>query len=243
MKKILGLLILLWAIPVATQALTISELRVRSELLLSQDTAAVTKKWSNTELRYWINSGIRLISGLAECIEKQTSVALVAREEEYAMPSDFIRVSSRGVYIFKVGTSQSLDRSTPVGLIPKDGAAFGKEATVGSGGPTMFIDMGRSIKKISLSPYPTVAGDSLKVTYVAYGATYTTDTSSTPCELPEELQEIIPMYVRYRAQKKYVVEGNYWNEFIQELQLIVPTLGPVRQMELPAASPGPGVTP
>ncbi len=197
------------------QALDRYGLRVRAEYALGQDTTATTKYYQEGMLNEWINDGVNYVSELTLCVEKETTLVIVASTTDYDMPSDFIR--ALGVIFAKKGAAVDLDVS-PRGLRRTVGPLVGKEALDRAAGPLTYEDIGKTEKKLRFTPSP-IASDSAFVRYAAYGDALDYDTST--CNLPRAYQLLIPDYAAWKAFAKTRIEPNpYKAMFLENLQIL-----------------------
>jgi hypothetical protein len=197
---------------------TLAGLRAATEHLLGQDTSATQKGWPNAVLNGHVNDAIAFISGIAECIERDTTIILQAGVNDYDAPSTYIRALS--VVIMGTGTVIELDQS-PRGLVLAAGKDVGKAPGGRIFGPNQLQDLGETDKVMRFIPTP-VKTDTAHVHYMAYGKTLTSDTMT--CDLPLRFQTAVPDYAAWDAWKKTRTASLYWENFEKKMSALVPVL-------------------
>ena len=179
-------------VPADAYGTDLQGLRSRTERLLGQDTAADNKDWPDVVLNAWIADGINFVSVAAQCVERETTIVILASTIDYAMPSDFIDIT--GVTFSRAGSAIEMDMSAR-GLSEALPSALGKVSGDRSMGPTQYRDLGPVTKLMRISPTP-VGTDTAKVSYLAYGVALSLDTAT--CDIPLAFQSAVASYAAWK---------------------------------------------
>lgn len=176
-----------------TVAVTLSNARY----MLNEVTAA---RWTDIELRRWINDAQRDIARRIPWYRKKDTASATASTQEHNAPSDCISIME--VSWTQTGTT----RVIPLEQYDFSNVAFTMtpRLTSATGTPRYFYTWGypgTSTFKVNLIPTPTVAGT---LTYHYYGmpADYSTsDTSSTSSNVlvPTGYEDAVTLFVVYTA--------------------------------------------
>lgn len=235
MKRLISAVILSLVLCGSAQGLTLAELRFLTSNKLGQDTAETRKRFDDDAIDAWINAAIRTISKMALCYSKDTTISVVKQKTSYAMPHDYIR--AEGVVLGRKGATEALDLS-PYGIKATAASDMGKGAQ-GTGSvriPNQFQDKGETIRKIVLTPAPSMTFDSATVTYFAYSRELTQDTME--CTLPLAFQMVVPHLAAADAWSNTRQSNPFWAEFLARMELLVPaSVKPVEPENPSATSP------
>lgn len=197
----------------SASAADLAELRKLTKLTLNQDTLATAVNYPNSMIDRWVNDAIKVVSKGAGCVERETTLVVLKDKATYTMPSDYIR--AQGLLLAMTGELVY----QPRGLKARPQSELGSEAGSRVEGPKVFTDKGAKIKKIVLSPAPLLDVDTAVVTYLAYGQTLTTDTST--CDLPDEYLGAVSLYAAWRCwAAKQTGSNPYRDDLFSLLQLL-----------------------
>ena len=178
-----------------TQGDALTQLRQR----LAETTAA---QWTDTELRTWINEGMRDLARRTEALEApKATVAVTAAAQTYSAPTDLLR-------IHRLEYAPSGENRI-IGLEYQDfnnlDQVWFQQQTVTVGDPALYTMWGHPPNtKIILYPTPTKAG-SLYVYYYRIPtdlATTTTADANTTLDVPAGWTDLIIDYAEYRALRR-----------------------------------------
>lgn len=177
-----------------TQAQVVADLRLR----LDESTA---RQWLDTELRGYLNDGMRDIARRAEVLSERASQNIVAGTQEYTAPVDTVKIS-RVEYIDSSGHSYNL---TYRDFNTMDSVWWSSQTTA-QGRPSLFTLWGYPpTLKIILYPKPSESvANGLKVYYYRVPAPLATDGSAaaTAMSVPEGWEDLIVDYAEYMALRK-----------------------------------------
>lgn len=176
-----------------TVAVTIANAR----LMLNEPTA---RRWTDVELRKWINDGQRDIARRIPWYRKSTTGAATASTQQFSFPSDAIRIDH--VSWRQSGTT----RTIPLEEYDHKNVAWtmGAQLTSATGYPAFYWTSGypgTSTFTINLVPIPQVTGI-LTYEYIGMPADYTTsDTSANSSNVlvPLGYEDAITLFVVYSA--------------------------------------------
>jgi len=224
--------ILALAFPWAGQAVTLSGLRYGVMTMMDQDTTLYPRRWTNAELNFWINQAVSFVSDVALCVEKETTLVLVASQTDYAMPSDFIKAKGAMIWDTTSG-STDLDR-TAIGLLIVEEKDLGKQAGDRKYGPYQVVDLGRSLRKIRLAPTP-MADFAVKVSYWGVGRNLTADTNT--CDVPRSFEGVVMLKAASFCWQKLRQSDPYIQAFWIDMQNLVPRLQSPSQTQPQSQTP------
>lgn len=232
MKRVALVLILLLAMTASGQAITLAGLRYAVMTMMDQDTSLTPRRWTNTELNFWINRAIGFVSDVALCVEKETTLVLVPSQTDYNMPSDFIKAKGAMIWDTTSG-SIDLDRSS-VGLLVVEEKDLGKEAGGRVYGPYQVVDLGRSLRKIRFGPTP-MADYTIKISYWGRGRDLTADTMT--CDVPISFEAAVIEKAASLSWQKLRLADPYINNFWIDMQNLVPRLQTPSQVQPQSKAP------
>lgn len=178
----------------ATQAEIITDVRVR----LDEVSASF---WDDSDIRRWINQGLRDVARRCEVLQGSTTVAAVAGTQTYALPTDAIRIyrvefspdGDDGVHELQYEDYNNAD------------ALWGRYKTITQADPYIYTMWGFP-PSLNMTVYPT---PSQAGTFTVYYyklptelAVTTTDDEDTEVDLPAGWEDVIVSYVEYHALRK-----------------------------------------
>lgn len=215
-----GLAIFLFVVPSLAESppLTLEDIRTRTERLLSQDTTdSANDYWTDSEIDDWINDGQAFVAERARCLVRETTIVIVARQDEYNMPSDFISIIStkrtgRGATASEDVSAKGMKRS--------EGADIGATVQDRADGMIEYEDVGQTEAFMRVIPMP-VKGDTVNVKYAAYPDTLSGDASQ--CDLPRSFQNLLPMYAAWKCWAKTRTSVRFREDFFREMTALEPT--------------------
>lgn len=178
-------------------ALTLGELLTQVRDRLAESTAA---QWSDPQLRRWINEGSRDIARRTESLLDRDDVSVTASTQEYAAPTDAIRLhrvewrptGSDQVHALEYRDIQASDE------------IWGTFQEVNEGTPVLYGTWGFPPNlKIRLWPIPSEAG-SLKVFYYRAPTELATDgtADASSVEIWTGWEDVLADYCEFRALRR-----------------------------------------
>lgn len=157
-----------------------------------------TRRFSDSQVRTWINEGIADITRRSECNRTSTTIAVSAGTQEYTGPTDAVRIHM--VQYNRTGDTQKYDLQY---MDVKNMSSIGYtsvETTQGT--PACFWTWGYPPNlKINLYPIPSAAG-SLKVFYYSIPVPLAIDSNSdqnTSVNVPQGWEDLIVDYATYQG--------------------------------------------
>lgn len=200
MPKFKILLILLLA-PVVCQALTLQDIYNRARLAIGEPDSAISY-YTNSELRDYGEDGRNYIESFGIGIVKENKTALVAKQETYDLPSDYLTwlsvwIKTPDSLIHLVNSNQAIVCGRFLGSW--EDVRYPVEFA-------MYLD-----SQIAICPYPLNDIDTLVIKYFATSATLSADTDT--CTLPYRMQLLVT---------NYIVAQCYWkDEKLEAYKLMV----------------------
>jgi hypothetical protein len=178
---------------------TLTTLIAATRSILNETT---TRFFSDAEITTWLNDGCRDIARRAEVIQQfNTSVAAVAAQAKYALPTDIIRVhrveyvptGQTQTYTLMASTEQELDQVFGInqdqqGVYPQYYAIWGYPGGTGA-----------AALKMRVYPVPAIAG-TFNIFYYAVPAAMVN--GSDVAIIPEGWQDLLVLYAEYAARRK-----------------------------------------
>ena len=198
-------------------ALTLSELRTNSRLLI-KDTSAIRQRFSDTQINNFVNEAQRDAINNTWCISKSAEIPLVIGTTYYTIPTDSIAIQRV--------TFQR--RNMPETTLIKLDGDFNNAAWENSiGTPVSYFQDPTQTDKIGVYPWPNTASSTgtLRLIYYSQGTNLSAD-ADEPFNSEDRFvsyHDILPYFVAYRV---YLLEGEiekattYRQEYESRLQIM-----------------------
>ena len=177
------ILLMLLLIPVICQALTLQDIYTRARLAVGEPDSSISY-FTNSELRDYAEDGRNYIESFGVGVVKENKTALVAKQETYTLPANYltwlsvwIKTPDSLIYLSHSDQAIVCDRY----LGSWEDVRYPVEFTT-------YLD-----SQIVICPYPLNDIDTLVIKYFATSNTLTLDTNT--CTLAYPLQLLITDYI------------------------------------------------
>lgn len=241
MKKKLLLFLALWGLllPV-THALTLLEIRTEVRLLI-KDASTTRQRYTDAQINSFINEGQRDVVNNTWCINKLTTIPLVAGTTFYSFPVDLLAVQR----VTREG------RNLPETTLLKLDADFSNGAWQSNGGiPQSYYQeagiSGDSLHKLGFYPWPNSVSSTGTVVLFYYALpTDMSSDSDTPFNAQYRFLSYSDLLSYFASYRIYLLEGEndkatvYRQEYESRLQVMNQRVGS-RPNYNPSVSGGPG---
>lgn len=173
--------------------------------MIGEDTAA---KVSSAQAIRWLNIAQRNLCAEGDLMLSSWTTSTVASQEEYTVPSDFLKVRAIAIYNTTTGVKQKLKG---IDLQQRD---FSQQ----TGSPAFYFISGRNVSgvnnyTIGLNPIPSTSGSS---DLIMYGRQQPL-TMVTAGQAPEIMTPWQDYLIAYAAWAAYTRRGKEWQSMAREM--------------------------
>lgn len=175
-----------------TRATLITEIRDN----LNESTA---HQWTDDNLRRWINQGMREITRRTLSEEDTESIATVAGQEEYTLPTDLVMINRVEYFESATDWVYSLEARE---FNAMDTVGWAAHQMTDGNRPFVYTVWGYAPNaKLIVFPKPDITSATLKVYYYKFATelTISSGTDSSNLDIPEGWTDLISDYCEYKA--------------------------------------------